>query len=236
MKRLSLILSLAMLTPLAACGDDGGDDGGIDVDPMPSLSATQLDRAGRPAIVTALVETFNPNDAARLAARDKYKGDANPANWKGEYTGAFVANGLGTGIRGAMAIIAGLADSTNGVPANVCDDLADHTVAALDPGNAGAGPFEVISSVFADDMLYVNSGTGTCDGGYLHVEVTFATAGTLNDCGGRKIEYDVVDASYTALALGILAPDANGDFAVPDGVDEDPDGPPSNQFPFLNAP
>ena len=66
-------LAAAVLT-LTACGSTGGFYG---ADGRPALGA-QIDRAGRPAITTARIETFNGDSAAKDAARDAYNA-ATPA-------------------------------------------------------------------------------------------------------------------------------------------------------------
>ncbi len=77
----------------------------------------------------------------------------------------------------------------------------------------------------------MNTGTGTCNV-YLAVEAAFVTSGTLGagDCGGRVPTEDVVDETYSLLAIG--APSG-----VTDGVSADADNPANaTAFPFLGAP
>lgn len=91
---------------------------------------------------------------------------------------------------------------------------------ALAGGAAVPGRYAALASVLADDRLYVDTTSGEC-AQYLAVEL--AAAG---DCGGRTPEHDVIDVTYSLLAAGTAA-------GVPDGVDADPEPPPS-EFPYFS--
>ncbi len=83
--------------------------------------------------------------------------------------------------------------------------------------------------MLADDKLWVNSASATC-GQYLAVEANATGVVVNTDCGGRTLTYDVIDTSYSVLALGALS-------GVGDDIGSDTDGPQSNTaFPFLLAP
>ena len=208
MKQLAIILGFSFLASLAVgCGDDGDDNGDVDaavVDQMPALGGTQLDRAGRPAISTALIEAFNPDMAARTAASNMYGTDSNKGGWVAAYTGALTDGELGTFVRGSLSVIEALGDQDVGGapgPGNVC---GDHPFLNL----GGGDPFATLGGLIADDQLYLNSAvTNDANQSYFAVEIAVATAilsgGTVmlpdDNAGGRKFENDVVDFSYSAL-------------------------------------
>ncbi len=185
----------SMVLAAAACGgddDDGGDvvgadastteevDAAVEENPaMPALG-TQIDRAGRPAISTALVETFNGDSAAKGAARDAYNA-AGPGEWA-SFAPDFV---------GSLAILDAL-DATCG------------NQLLADDGNVD-GRYAALAGILADDQLYVNSASGEC-GVYLGLEAEIVGAVPAGDgkCGGRTPADDIIDRSYSVLAAGIL--------------------------------
>jgi hypothetical protein len=60
--------------------------------------------------------------------------------------------------------------------------------------------YGTLASVLADDRLWLDTGA-TCADGYLSVELNGTGAIPNTDCGGRTLKADVIDATYTALAL-----------------------------------
>lgn len=89
--------------------------------------------------------------------------------------------------------------------------------------NAAAGRYDALAGVLADDRLALNTAVGTCNQ-YFAVEL-----GLTTDCGGRTLFYDVIDTTYSALAIGAAS-------GVTDGVDGDEDAHTGDVFPFLAAP
>jgi Domain of unknown function (DUF4331) len=152
-----------------------GPDGGSVTPPAPTLGA-QIDRFGRPAVNTALNHTFDPVEATANAAKDKYNSDSNPSTWKASYAGEIATN---------LAIY----DSLGGTCGNQF---------AAKTGEPVADTYAGLAGVLADDRLYVNTASATCTQ-YLAVEAQVTT-----DCGGRKLDYDVIDVTYSALAIGAL--------------------------------
>ena len=75
---LGVALLLALALGATGCGGDGGP-APLGADAQPLLGA-QIDRAGRPAISTALVATFAATLPERNEARDRYN-QALPATW-----------------------------------------------------------------------------------------------------------------------------------------------------------
>lgn len=145
----------------------------------PTLGA-QVDRAGRAAISTALVATFEADADIAGAAKDAYNA-ASPDSW-----GTFA-----DGIAGNLAILDAI-DANCGNQLLADDDNAD-------------GRYATLASILSDDQLYVNSGSGTC-GVYLGLEAEIVGAIGEGDggCGGRMPADDVIDRSYSVLAAGIL--------------------------------
>jgi hypothetical protein len=86
--------------------------------------------------------------------------------------------------------------------------------------NATAGRYDMLAGALVDDRLYVNTDAGECRQ-YFAVEL-----GITGDCGGRAPAYDVIDVTYSALAIGAAA-------GVPDGIDSD-SGPLSGDFPYFS--
>jgi hypothetical protein len=84
--------------------------------------------------------------------------------------------------------------------------------------------------VLADDQLYVNTASTTCTQ-YLAVEANAVNVVPNSDCGGRALTYDVIDTSFSVLAVGALT-------GVGDDISSDSDGniQSNTAFPFLAAP
>jgi hypothetical protein len=154
----------------------------------PTLGA-QIDRMGRPAINTALDKTFSV-DATRDPAEDAYNGDTAKATWPATYTSIFAAQ---------LAIL----DSID----RVCGNQV------FAGSGAVAGRYNTLAGALADDQLYVNSAGTTC-GQYLAVEANATNLLANDDCGGRKLEFDVIETTYSALVAGALT-------GIDDGVTND---------------
>jgi hypothetical protein len=235
---LCAIGALACASIVVACGDDepattttttttttggnggtggdtggGGGTGGTVTPNVPNLGAQQ-DRMGRPAINTALNNTFlytlgggTPvTDMERHDAEGDYNGDDDAAGWAATWGNDF-------------AVSLALVDSLDANCQNGLASGGDET----DPMN-----YATPSAVLANDWLLVKGDASEACGmaiGYLAVEANFL--GIANDeCGGRKPSYDVIDASYGGLAAGDLA-------AVPDGVAAGIGAMSEDAFPYL---
>jgi hypothetical protein len=191
----SKLVFLSALALFAGCGDDSGNTPGPDPDnnntpdagdlivedPEPPLLGTQIDRTGRPAIGTALMETFNGVKVAKDAAKDAYNA-AVPSAW----------SGFASSFESSLAIL----DSLDTVCGNQL--LADD--------NNAEGRYATLASILVDDQLYVNTGSGEC-GVYLglEAEIVGAIAVGQGKCGGRMPSDDIIDRSYSVLAAGILS-------------------------------
>lgn len=167
----------------------------------------QIDRMGRAAINTALIGPFlDPGlGGPRGALQDTYNGAAIPGQWNERFSHEIAAN---------LAIYDGL------------DRTCGNQLLAGD--TAAAGRYSALAGVLADDQLYVNTASGTCQI-YLGVEGN-AVGITNDDCGGRTPLEDTIDVSYSVLAVGALS-------GVTDGIDSDTDGTASlDDFPFYAPP
>lgn len=162
--------------------EDTDGDGTTEAQPLgpdnkPALG-TMLDRTGRPAVTTALVGTFNPDEAARKALKDDYN-TAVPADW------ASYASDIASG----LAVLDGL-DTTCGNQFLAESDVSER--------------YTALSGALAEDFLLLNTTKSNCTT-YLGVEAqTFLPSVEDGGCGGRAPSYDVVDQSYTVLAAGAL--------------------------------
>jgi hypothetical protein len=168
--------------------------------PAPPALGPQIDRMGRAGINTAVTDPFFATVTAHERVLDEYNAAA-PAQWP-----SFIPR-----IATNLAIL----DSLDAVCGN-----------QLLAGPAAApGRYNTLATVLADDQLYVNTSSGTCQQ-YLAVEAN-AVGIANNDCGGRTPFYDTIDVSYSVLAAGALA-------GVTDGINRDADGNHSaTEFPFL---
>ncbi len=192
MKTIKTIIALGLVATLGACGDDEPNVPTIDAAPVtfdagapdatvgppakPTLGA-QLERMGRPAINTAVNNTFNGDADARGTAKNAWN-VAGQAMWA-----TFAPE-----IRGNLAIY----DSLD----TVCGNQLG---ADLNP----ASRYSALAGLLADDQLYVNSASGECTA-YLGVEGNALGVLPNMDCGGRKLGYDVIERTYSVVAAGAL--------------------------------
>lgn len=146
------LLSLALL----GCGGEGAP-GPLGPDARPALGA-QIDRAGRPAISTALIATFASFEE-RNQTRDRYN-QAAPETW--------------SSFKPEMTFGLGVLDALDGVCGN-------QLLAAA----SGSDRYDALADILLDDRLYVNSASGTC-GVYLGLEgeIVGALQPGEGGCGG----------------------------------------------------
>jgi hypothetical protein len=254
-----IVFGMVAALALAACGDDKGGnpdakkaiDAAVnnpDAGPaaVPKIGA-QIDRMGRPAVSTALNHSFDANNTTKQFAKDAYNAEADPTKWLMTKLSATVTTDVVlTQFEGNLGLIDSLDSSAT---ASGCSS----DVSKAGAGNAGvrqplyntdavtgmgAAAYQNLAGALADDELYVFTGTGTCVL-YLGVEGNFILTGGASaptDCGGRTPTEDVIDVSYTALAVG-LGPILANQFPGKDGIAAD-DAPAATKtdFPFLGAP
>ena len=180
MKKVIKLVSVCALA-LAACGGDGDSQDGLPLGAgNPPALGNQIDRTGRPAINTALNNTFNEDSNAKDSAKDDYN-QAGPSGWA-SFADDFM---------GSLAIL----DSLDTICGNqlLADDMDAN------------GRYAALAGILADDQLYVNTDSGTC-GTYLglEAEVVGEIPVGAGGCGGRTPADDVIDRSYSGLAAGIL--------------------------------
>ena len=206
-----LVAALCTSALVAACSG-GGDNDDTAQDPAPpnlNLNA-QIDRMGRAGVNTATTAPFfreSVEEEKRLhdEVSDAYNSASDPAEW-----GTLFADR----IAGNIAIL----DSLD----TVCGNQL------LAGKEAVPGRYAALAGVLADDRLYVNTASGTCQQ-YLAVEGN-AVGITNTDCGGRTPLEDTIDVTYSVLAIGTLT-------GVADGVAKDADGTASiTAFPYLDTP
>jgi hypothetical protein len=195
----TLAAAIALAALLPACNDENM------MAPAPPTLGVQIDRMGRAGVNTAVTDPFNLNSTSKGSNQDGYNAAAVPAQWGSQYAVRFAGN---------LAIL----DSLDTVCGN-------QLLAGPAPV---AGRYNTLATVLADDQLYVNTSSGTCNV-YLAVEAN-AVGITNNDCGGRTPLVDSIDRTYSVLATGMLS-------GVTDGVPSDADGTHStSSFPFLLPP
>jgi hypothetical protein len=184
-----IIMTISATALLAACGTDAPTsdstptpdkpvDQTITIPHRPAIGV-QIDRIGRPAISTALNNTFNSDKTAKDAAKDAYA-KAGMSEWM-SFMDDFMVS---------LAIL----DSLDTVCGNQL--IAD----------AATDRYAALAGVLVDDQLYVNSASGEC-GTYLglEAEVVGAVPAGAGGCGGRTPADDVIERSYSVLAAGALA-------------------------------
>ena len=210
-RRYLFVAMLSASALIASCSGGGDNDDGTQ-DPAPpnvNLNA-QIDRMGRAGVNTAATAPFfreSVEEEKQLHddVSDAYNSASDPDQW-----GTLFADR----IAGNIAILDSL-DTVCGNQLLAGDDVA-------------AGRYAALAGVLADDQLYVNTASGSCQQ-YLAVEGN-AVGITNTDCGGRTPLEDSIDVTYSVLAIGALT-------GVTDGVAKDADGTASiTTFPYLDAP
>ena len=189
---------------LTGCGSDDSNP------PPPRVGAVQIDRMGRAGVNTALTNPFFRESVASEESQherilDDYNAANDPSQWVARFSSLIASN---------LAILDGL------------DGVCGNQVLA---GPAPvAGRYKALADILADDQLYVNTASGTCNQ-YLAVEAN--AIGILNpDCGGRTPLENTIDITYSVVAAGTLT-------GVTNGVTSDADGTASlTVFPFLDRP
>lgn len=171
----------------------------------PPVLGRQIDRMGRSAINTAVVDPFFSDPAAHGRVQDDYNAAQASEAWAAMFADRMATN---------LAILDAL------------DTVCGNQLLAGD--QPVAGRYDGLAGVLADDRLFVNTDSGSCQQ-YLAVEGD-ALGITNDDCGGRTPLHDTVDVSYSVLAIGALT-------GVGDGIASDANGAASlSAFPFLLAP
>lgn len=276
MKKTIYLFALAGLT-LAACGDntklnsdgnnpgmDGSGSGSNNFPAAPALGA-QIDRMGRPAISTALLDPFLPASASG-SDKDAYNQDANVPMWQQTWVPKFAPSlaaidSLDTGVCGN-----GFCENYGGIglpETNVTCPLdcplqspivtknGCGNVPLYAAGSASPASYVTLAGFLADDELYINTAKSACNA-YLGVEFNFVTGIDVPSCGGRAPSYDVVDYSYSMLTEGLagfdtatLQPKVHDDPTScragsaandPTCANHPPAGTSDTAFPFLAAP
>ena len=154
----------------------------------PTLGA-EIDRMGRPAINTALNHAFDAacQPGVTCASKDTYNTDTNEAMWPTKWAPVFVPN-------------LGILDALDGT----CGNQLFYTKPVA------ATSYNVLAGALADDRLYLDTSTATCTQ-YLGAELHALVPATFPaDCGGRGLDYNVMDTTYSALAAGALTGVSNG--------------------------
>ena len=255
MTKLSIILFATLAA--ASCGDNlkvsdggnGGSDGGSGSGGFPAAPALgpQFDRMGRPAINTVLTHGFDKTAAAGTA-KDAYNHDGSPGGWM-QYAPEFAKNlaildALDTGL---MCTNGTCMNDAGALPGAGCGTQVEYNGMLSGGGPANSMSYLTLGTVLTDDELFLDTRRnasdlgelgGTAGQNYLAVEFNALTGGTVNNasCGGRAPTNDVIDTSYSALAVGLNGFNgATFATAFGDGASAHTDV--SNSvFPFLGAP
>lgn len=195
-------LTAAISISSLACGSDDKSNPPVTMTPAPPALGAMIDRMGRPGVNTAVTDPFDADAAAEDTMKDHYNVAAQDS-WSTTYKAQFAGN---------LAVYDGL------------DQSCGNQFAA--GAMAMAGRYDALAGVLADDQLYLNTGSTSC-ATYLGVEANATNIIPNTDCGGRKLDYDVIDVTYSVLAIGMVS-------GVTDGIDNDSTF--SANFPFMGAP
>ena len=206
MQRIMYIVAIMLCTTVVLTGCGSDDDN----PPPPSVGAVQIDRMGRAGVNTALTNPFYRESVASEDSQhklivDDYNAASDPSQWVARFSSLIASN---------LAILDSL------------DRVCGNQVLA---GPAPVpGRYKALADILADDQLYVNTASGTCNQ-YLAVEAN--AIGIANtDCGGRTPLENTIDITYSVVAVGALT-------GVTNGITSDADGTASlTAFPFLDRP
>jgi hypothetical protein len=213
--RIASLLPLLLL-PLADCGGDASPlDAGMDIavvnrPPMPMLGRG-IDRVGRAALATLLIDPFNLETArSQTALQAAYRHEGDRGQWP-VFTGELTAS-------------LPIWDSLDGVCGNQL---------GAESGD-GSSAYVRLADLLVDDRLYVDTSQASC-AAYLGIEASALAPLNLQDCGGRTPTMDTVDGLYSALVVG--APGfTDPSKQVGDGVASALPKPSNTQFPFFQPP
>lgn len=174
---------------------------------FPELGSV-ISRMGRPVVSTLLLnpfDTYRPGGAATpedgKASREQYSADGNADGWVSRWSPYF-------------AYSLSLYDALDGTCGN---SLLSQTTSPR---------YGLIAATLADDQLYVDVSIRTCQA-YLGVEQRQKPGLIPDDCGGRMVRTDVVDATLSS-AVG------SGPGTVIDGVNFEINS--ADKFPFIGGP
>lgn len=200
-------MSTSSSSSSSSSGAPSGDDGGV-MPKAPVLGA-QIDRMGRPAVNTAVNHTFDPGATTAGDAKDAYNSDKDPAAWVAKYREEIARN---------LAIYDGLDEN-----------CGNQIFASQDAGaTTNIDKYGTLASVLADDRLWLDTSAASC-GQYLGVELKATGVIATADCGGRTLAYDVIETTYSAVALGAAS-------GFDDGIAADAAKTSGATFPYLAAP
>lgn len=236
---------------LIGCGDNKSNpdakvpDGKMPdavVFPAAPTLGDQVDRLGRPAVNTVLNHGFDGTTAAQTAKK-AYNEMSSKTDWlSAANIGQFMAN---LGIVDVLDTFCGSgkcdAGETNANCPLDCPGATDVGTGngcgnqALYNFNGGTGPqadsYQVLAFILTNDELFLDTSISTCHG-YLAVEASILIGPTT--CGGRAPDYDVIDSSYSMLAMGLGGFDASFNPKIKDGADAHTDI--TATFPYLGPP
>ena len=249
-KIISLLAVGGAIAVAASCGDnlkgptdaktaDSGSGSGSGFPAAPTLGA-QIDRMGRPAVNTALNNTFNPNATAAGSAKDAYNADESVGTWQQTWAMAFMQNlPVFDVLDRGLACVNG--NCTTDATQSGCGNQAFFNGNPTGGGSATITSYLDLAGVLADDELYLDTTKGVADvpgthANYLAVELNALVSVPNPTCGGRAPTNDVIDASYTLLAAGIGGFNAGSGFDpfFKDGVGPHADVS-NDTFPFLGS-
>jgi hypothetical protein len=245
------LLSILAIGALASCGDNlkvPTDSRVIDTStiidtPMgfpaaPTLGA-QIDRLGRPAVNTVLNHGFDADATAAHAAKNAYNQDMAVGMWPVTYRGQFAGNlAILDSLDKGLSCVMGTC--TASATAGGCGNQVLYNAVG---GGTAPSPTSYIglAQALADDQLYIDTtklvaNIPSSNQNYLAVELN-AFVGIPNPtCGGRAPDNDVIDTSYSALAIGLQG-FKTSDFSAFFGDGVGPHADVSDQtFPFLGPP
>src|SRR5258706_15813870 len=142
----AMLVAVAFATALslASCGDNGSSTANRDPSPPTIRLDRQIDRMGRAGVNTATTapffrESVEAEQSMHDDVSDAYNSASDPAKWVSLF---------GQRIAGNIAIL----DSLDTVCGNQL--LAGST--------ASAGRYDALAGVLADDQLYVNTSSSSC--------------------------------------------------------------------------
>ena len=252
----NMLLALAAVA-LIGCGDNKSvPDARVPADAPPDAYCSdcpaaptlgaQIDRMGRPAVNTVLNRGF---DAPQVGAADKdmYNENSDPATWA-SYIPEFMTNlamidVLDSGVCGNGICELGETGTNAGNCEADCGNTATGTgngcgnqaLYAPDPndGMPTATSYGPLATLLSNDVFFLDTSKAACQF-YLAVEFGVVTGGGNSTCGGRAPQYDVIDYSFSMLAMGLKGFDTSLQPLVKDNAPAHTDY--LTDFPYLGEP